>query len=111
MKTRAEDWIMNLLFALLCLVVGLHAVYGCATLRSASGLCDPVVSEVQAIVDLFAPADWQARVDKYIADGHALCRVQAAVSQYLGGQMLTAKAAAAGDDCAAHMKAWQAAHP
>lgn len=81
MKTRTENFLMTLLTAVF-----------------------------MAIAALFAPASYQADIAKYIADGHALCKVQAAVDELIGGQALV-KADAINVDTAAHMRAWRAQHP
>lgn len=93
--------------------LGLNLLFGCAHVAPVvNAACSPVASEVAAVVAAFAPEDYQAQIAKYIAAGHALCQVQAAVDQELGGQALLASSAATTNPVTlAHMRMWRAANP
>lgn len=113
MKAKLENFITQALCLLVMALALGHALYGCATLGNvAAGACSPVASEVAAVAKAFAPASYQSDVDKLIKAGTALCKVQAAVDQELGGQALL-KAGDASPDIATleHMRAWRAANP
>jgi hypothetical protein len=105
--------------ALYVLFIG-AALYqtGCAHAGAVAGACEPVVSEISAVLAAAGPADYEAKIAKYIDAGHALCKVQAAADQLIA--LLTGKSQAAAlmtdagtipASALPHLQAWRAAHP